>query len=109
MNELRNYPEPTGPQPPLIDSMQVSWWNGEVPDDNAQRPVSVEYTPVLYFPQLSAGCDQLRLAGNSCPVDGPLPPSRVRNIRGIIRHGEAGGLTSANSALPLMNRDRCGY
>jgi hypothetical protein len=49
MEELRNYPEPPQPQPLLIDANQVSWWNGEV-TGNLDRPVSVEYTPALYYP-----------------------------------------------------------
>lgn len=77
MEELRNYPEPTGPQPPLIDAMQVSWWSGEIPDGNAQRPVSVEYKPVLYYPQGPTSYAWRAIAGQwvvHFPLQGPQYP-----------------------------------
>src|SRR5262245_60828288 len=51
MDEIRNYPEPTIPQPPAADVNVASWWEGELHDDDTNRPVTTEYTPVWYNPQ----------------------------------------------------------
>jgi hypothetical protein len=54
MEEIRNYPEPTIPQPPSTtpppppsDGIS-SWWEAELHADDQNRPVTMEYTPVWY-------------------------------------------------------------
>lgn len=50
MDEIRNYHEPTIPQPPAAGVHVVSWWEGELHGDDKNRPVSTEYVPIWYNP-----------------------------------------------------------